>query len=429
MAAVLAIAMVFTTTFGALGSACAYAAEDPDQISEELLQAEDAIEESDVISEEGTEDTVDQSPAEETLTPDEEEATETELTEIGENEPSDTQEPSEEKPVITKKGPVYDKLPGEDHYAWHYYYKGKALTGTGWLKRNGIRKYYLREGRLMTGLFQAKIPVKLSSGKTEWQSHYFYFSKGSIKKGTVPKMLTGYRQVTVSGKTKAYYFKKGRSSQYYGATFKGPVKSDGKLLFYNNDKNGLKTGWVAYDNKAYYFYKGNEKAGCKTGYPAKYYTLYDKKYNTIKLNGSGYIGGKRGKALAYGIKVLDRKGWSLKNAYTYSYKLKYANRPYRPDTVAEGAIYGFTKGNGNCFVMNCCFHVMADLLGCSTRQLKASVGPTRHPHSWLEIYQDGKWWVYDANFRNETGRNGFKIYYGKSGTWKYNPNKKYLPKY
>lgn len=61
----------------------------------------------------------------------------------------------------------------------------------------------------MTGLFQAKIPVKLSSGKTEWQSHYFYFSKGSIKKGTVPKMLTGYQQVTVSGKTKAYYFYKG----------------------------------------------------------------------------------------------------------------------------------------------------------------------------------------------------------------------------
>ena len=41
------------------------------------------------------------------------------------------------------------------------------------------------------------------------------------------------------------------------------------------------------------------------------------------------------------------------------------------------------------------------------------------PHAWVEIVQDGRTWVYDPDFQHETGRNGFRIYYGCGGTWRY----------
>ena len=41
------------------------------------------------------------------------------------------------------------------------------------------------------------------------------------------------------------------------------------------------------------------------------------------------------------------------------------------------------------------------------------------PHSWTEIVENGKIYVYDPNFTNETGRNGYRITYGQSGTWRY----------
>ena len=39
--------------------------------------------------------------------------------------------------------------------------------------------------------------------------------------------------------------------------------------------------------------------------------------------------------------------------------------------------------------------------------------------SWTVIKEKGRWYVYDPNFRNETGRNGYRIWYGKKGTWRY----------
>ena len=63
------------------------------------------------------------------------------------------------------------------------------------------------------------------------------------------------------------------------------------------------------------------------------------------------------------------------------------------------------------------FYIMAKLLGYDVHQV---AGKVDLPHSWTVIRQDGREWVYDPNFKNETGRNGWKIYYGKKGTWKYN---------
>ena len=67
------------------------------------------------------------------------------------------------------------------------------------------------------------------------------------------------------------------------------------------------------------------------------------------------------------------------------------------------------KGDGD--------YVMAKLLGYDIHQV---AGKVDLPHSWTVIKQNGREWVYDPNFTNETGRNGWKIYYGKRGTWRYN---------
>ena len=127
--------------------------------------------------------------------------------------------------------------------------------------------------------------------------------------------------------------------------------------------------------------------------------------------------GKLGEAYALGVKQLDKSGWSLWNAYVFSYKLRYGDRWYRRKTSEEYAIRGFKYGYGNCYVMAATFYIQAKLLGYDVHQV---AGKVDLPHSWTVIYHDGTQWVYDPNFRNETGRNGFKIYYGKPGTWRYN---------
>lgn len=69
------------------------------------------------------------------------------------------------------------------------------------------------------------------------------------------------------------------------------------------------------------------------------------------------------------------------------------------------------------------FYIQAKLLGYDVHQVKGKVAGL-NPHSWTVIRHGKKEWVYDPNFKNETGRNGWKIWYGKKGTWRYTGKKK-----
>ena len=130
--------------------------------------------------------------------------------------------------------------------------------------------------------------------------------------------------------------------------------------------------------------------------------------------------GKLGKAYAQGIRTLDKRGWNLKAAYKFSSsKIKYAHKGMRKKTSEAYATYGFTNKKGNCFVMAATFYVMAKLLGYDVHQVKGHVG-VWCPHSWTTIKHGKKKYVYDPQFKNRTGRSGYKIYYGKKGTWRYN---------
>ena len=120
---------------------------------------------------------------------------------------------------------------------------------------------------------------------------------------------------------------------------------------------------------------------------------------------------------------LDKTGRTLAKAFSWS-----VHMPYR--SVNTGLIrncdamasYGFTNHCGNCGVMAATFYHMARRLGYKAHYVTGYVplaGGGMGPHAWVEIVQDGRTWVYDPDFQHETGRNGFRIYYGCGGTWRY----------
>ena len=45
-------------------------------------------------------------------------------------------------------------------------------------------------------------------------------------------------------------------------------------------------------------------------------------------------------------------------------------------------------------------------------------------HGWVEIVMNGTVYVFDPNFTYWTGRNGYKITYGMSGTYRYTDYKR-----
>ena len=73
------------------------------------------------------------------------------------------------------------------------------------------------------------------------------------------------------------------------------------------------------------------------------------------------------------------------------------------------------------------FCYMARLLGYETYYVEGQVplaSGGMGPHGWCEIVIDGFTYVFDPDFTNNTGRNGFQIYYGMSGTWRYSNYKR-----
>lgn len=250
-------------------------------------------------------------------------------------------------------------------------------------------KYYVKNGKIVTA------PAKIRGSK---KVKYYYNKK---KKSWQKSRISGARtkQKTVSTNYLYMFMKNGRLK-----TTKGLFRYSGKE-YYGLGGGRLKTGWKAIvekkKGKAVYFNK-------KTGAMVK-----NTKVRHLKIPKSGRLG----KAYYLGVKRLDKIGWSLKKAYRWSAGMKYQGRYYRAKNSETYAIKGFSKGYGNCYCMAATFYIMAKLLGYDVHQVEGKVDL---PHSWTVIRQDGREWVYDPNFTNETGRNGWKIYYGKKGTWKYN---------
>ena len=305
-------------------------------------------------------------------------------------------------------------------------------TSNGWkTDANGNKVYYIRNGKLLVKIitkidskryfFDSKAKVNMTDGWKTATNGKCYVKKGKIV--TAPTRIKGTKTVT------KYYNKKTgkwQTKKISGAKTKrvkvttnylymfrkdGHLKTTKKLFKYNGKEyyglggGRLHTGWRAIVQKkkgyAVYFYKSSGAMAKNT------------KIKHLKIPKNGRLG----RAYYLGIKRLDKTGWSLKSAFWWSVRMRYQGRWYRAKDSETYAIKGFTKGYGNCYCMAATFYVMAKLLGYDVHQVEGRVDL---PHSWTVIKQDGKEWVYDPNFTNETGRNGWKIYYGKKGTWRYN---------
>ncbi|MBQ9030175.1 MAG: peptidoglycan-binding protein [Parasporobacterium sp.] len=118
---------------------------------------------------------------------------------------------------------------------------------------------------------------------------------------------------------------------------------------------------------------------------------------------------------------LDAVGWDLYAAYRWSAYIPYTSN-YTGMTVSSAAEYGFNYAVGDCVAKASTFCLMARELGYDCKVIFGSVPYARGgygDHAWCEIQYNGGTYVCDPDFEWDDGRNGYMIYYGQSGTWRY----------
>ena len=214
-----------------------------------------------------------------------------------------------------------------------------------------------------------------------------------------------------------YYFDKG-----------GKPAQEGWIddMYYCEGEGKLTTGWRAEGTKVYYFYQKEDK-GRELGEQARDYTTSGKIY----IPEDGYVDGKKGEALAYGIDVLNKRGWTLEDAYAYASSLKFdrANDDTYGMKVENAAIQGFKHGEGNCLAWAGTFCVMAKLMGKDCREIWGSIKTADEElvHGWAEIWEEDGIHVYDPRKNDGSDIAGFDFHYGDKGSYRYDEeNKNYL---
>lgn len=131
------------------------------------------------------------------------------------------------------------------------------------------------------------------------------------------------------------------------------------------------------------------------------------------------------KAQKYARAKLNQIGWDLRSAFNYAASLTYYRSvavPASGNHLEGYAAYGFETGKGNCYVMAAVFCRMARELGYECYLVEGyvpKIGGGTTVHGWAEIVVNGRTYVCDPDFTHETGKNGYMITYGTSGTWVY----------
>ncbi len=130
-------------------------------------------------------------------------------------------------------------------------------------------------------------------------------------------------------------------------------------------------------------------------------------------------------------KVYASVGRDLRACFNYSAGITYRSTPSPEAGYTNSqwyALYGFRNHKGHCYVHAATFYWLAKNLGYDVKYIQGYVprkGGGLITHGWVEIKINGTTYVCDPNFTNETGRNGYMIRYGQSGTWRYQSYRQY----
>ena len=301
--------------------------------------------------------------------------------------------------------------------AYYFFESDGTMAAETWKKLSGSTYYLDADGKMLTGLQDI-------DGVT-----YFFNDKHD---GACGAMVTGWKYIAGV----YYYFDPD------GAMVTSDWRTDSSGTYYLDENGEMLAGWQTIGGVTYYF---NEKHGGTYGAMADHQTYIDGEMymfngdgslvtdTTVKLlgknwtvNASGVIQGYVTAAGRKAVKVLDQVGWNLRSAFNWVVRLTYRNRWLRAPAGAVHtewyANYGFDNHYGNCFVMNSTLYQMIKMMGYEVYFVEGGVLNSNGylaPHGWTEVYHNGVQYVYDANFTNETGLNGFRIRYGQRGTWRY----------
>lgn len=131
-------------------------------------------------------------------------------------------------------------------------------------------------------------------------------------------------------------------------------------------------------------------------------------------------------AMWYAKEILDQVGWDMVAAFRWSHTaLTYSGVETPPAGTSHTqwyGKYGYENRKGNCYVMAAVFYWMAKVSGWEVYLVEGYVPLARGgmgPHGWVEVVQNGTTYICDPDFAYESGRNGYFITYGTSGTWRY----------
>ena len=347
---------------------------------------------------------------------------------------------------------------GSDRY---YFDEEGIRQESKWIDVNGKRYYAMEDGKLRVGWLKTGSTYYYcsSTGALVYGLQYvgsdrYYFDEKGIRQESKWIDVNGKRYYAMEdGKLRVGWLKTGSTYYYCGPDAALIVNQNYPVngVLYTFDANGvrqIKPGWGEYNGNRYYInaqtgfpYTGWLKFGSIYYYANKYgwlmkgwqtingyrYYFYLDTYQMAKnttINGI-YIGsdGKASTVYTYAVDVLNQVGWNLRAAYNWSASMPYYRMDSSPSQGSEWfALYGFRNHTGNCYVMAATFYYMAKALGYDAHQVAGyvpKIGGGVTPHSWVEIVINGTVYVFDPNFTNETGGNGYQIRYGTSGTWMY----------
>ncbi len=325
-------------------------------------------------------------------------------------------------------------LDGETYYLNESHDGTFGAAHTGWLYDGGDWYCFDSAGRQVFGwysdgkrLFYMGADGKMLSGTQVLDGKTYYFSDSHD--GTFGAVRTGWLQI---------------GGTWYHADDTGAVETGLRYIngatYYLDPANGgaMLTGWQSVEGATRFFKSSGVMATGPQYWEGDMYLLdadgflvtnEDRQLlgKTFHVDENGVIEGYLTATSAQAIEVLNKVGWNLRAAFNWSKSLPYSNRYLR---ATKGSIhsdfyanYGFTRKTGNCYVMASTFYQMARLLGYEVYFVEGHVGSRWSAigadHGWTEIILDGQLYVFDPNFTNETGLNGYQIRYGQRGTWQY----------